>query len=400
MSGTPRTPAHLQTARVSGGNPESPHAGSFVRYVLALAAVLVATLLTWLVWKSIAPQVSPLFFAAITLVAWRGGLGPALLATALAGFISIYFFSEPFLSLKMDLADLLRITVFVVVAVAVSVLADARRRAEEQLRAAHAGLEQRVAERTRELASLNETLQREIAEREAAERKLVEHQARLQDLASEVVLAEQRERRRLAERLHDDLGQILALSQIRLGGLREGADTARQAEELEAIEALVEQAVTRTRSITCELSPPVLYELGLEAAIQWLVEQFRGQSDTSADLRVRGDCASLSEEAQITLFQITRELLANVAKHARARNVAVGLCCEGGEASVVVEDDGVGLDAPANGVPAGSPTSFGLFSIRERLARHGGALHVDGQLGRGTRVVASLPVERARKAVR
>ena len=403
MSDTRGTPDSTGTVTTADGNLPAPVRPWAARYELAVAVVLVASGLTWLIWESIEPQVSPLFFAAITLAAWRGGLGPALLATALSGFISIYFFTDPVSSLQVDLADFLRVTVFVVVAVAVSVLADARRRAEAQLRAAHAGLERRVAERTRELASLNEALTREVAEREAAERMLVEHQSRLQDLASEVVLAEQRERRRLAERLHDDLGQILALSQIRIGGLREGTEgPGRHAEELEAIEALVEQAVSRTRSITCELSPPVLYELGLEPALQWLVEQFRRQSDASADLEVQGDCASLSEEARITLFQITRELLANVAKHARARHVTVALRCADGGVSVVVRDDGVGFEYHrlSNGASAGSSTSFGLFSIRERLARHGGALHVLSRPGEGAQVTASLPADRRPEALR
>ena len=135
------------------------------------------------------------------------------------------------------------------------------------------GLERRVAERTAELAHVNKALKQEVGVRRSAERKLVEHQSHLQDLAAEVVLAEERERRRIAERLHDDLGQLLALAQIRIGAVGHAADPTRQVEELGAIESLVEEAVSRTRSITCELSPPVLYELGLEAALQWLVEQ-------------------------------------------------------------------------------------------------------------------------------
>jgi signal transduction histidine kinase len=277
------------------------------------------------------------------------------------------------------------------VAVGVSALADARRRAEGALRAAHAGLERRVAERTRELAALNESLGHEVSERRAAELKLVEHQARLQDLASEVVLAEQRERRRIAERLHDDLAQLLALCQIRVGALRGVADAASRDRELAAIEDLVEEAVGRARSITCELSPPVLYELGLEAAIQWLAGQLRGQTGASVTVLTSGGLAGLSEEANITLFQIARELLANVAKHAGARKVELVMTRRDGEASVIVQDDGVGFE-PGEAGTGRAPDSFGLFSIRERLRRHGGALEVQTEPGGGTRVAARLPL--------
>ena len=360
------------------------------RYGLSVVAVALASAFTWLIWGWIKPQVSPLFFVALLVAAWYGGLGPGLLATALSAFVSIYAFSDPVYSVAVDAEDFLRVGAFVAVSVAVSALADGRRRAEEALRLAHAGLEQRVVERTEELARVNEALKREVAEKHAAQTQLIEHQARLRDLASEVVIAEERERRRVAERLHDDLGQLLALSQIRIGALAAIGDPVLREAECEAIEGLVEEALKRTRSITCELSPPVLYELGLEAALQWLVGQFEAQAAAAATLNCTGAGADLSEEVQVTLFQIARELLANVAKHARARSVRVSLRRDPHAATVSVEDDGVGFDQGASGTRAS--TSFGLFSIRERLRRHGGTLHILSEPGGGTQVTARLPL--------
>jgi signal transduction histidine kinase len=359
------------------------------RYAFAIVSVALASGLSWLIWGLIKPQVSPLFFLTVLMSAWYGGLGPGLVATALSGFLSIYIFSDPVFSLDVDVGDMLRVATFSAVAVAVSALADGRRRAEEQLRAAQEGLERRVDERTRELAELNETLKGEVAHRRQAQVALVEHQSRLQDLTDEVVLAEQRERRRIAERLHDEIGQILAVSQIRIGALRDMAGPTAQVKELEAIEGLVEEAISRTRSITCELSPPVLYELGLEAALQWLAGRFR-QSGTDIVMQVEGMSQQLSEEAGVTLFHVTRELLANVAKHSQARSVRVVLSWGAADVLVHVDDDGIGFD-PASASPKEKPTSFGLFSARERLRRYGGTLDIESSPGRGTHANSRLP---------
>jgi signal transduction histidine kinase len=342
----------------------------------------------WLLWDLIKPQVSPLFFAAVVVSAWYGGLGPALFATLLASFASIYIFSDPTFSWQVGVADVLRVSVFFAVAVSISALSAARRRAETDLRAAHAGLEQRVEERTRELAGANQALREEIARRRQAQAELVEHQSRLRDLASEVVLAEQRERRRLAQHLHDQIGQVLALSQIRVARLRQSGAAEAMCDSLEG---LLEEAIARTRSITCELSPPVLYELGLEAAVQWLAEQSARQSGVPVTVRQEGEAATVSEDVSVTLFQTVRELLANVTKHAGAKAATVRLRWTPAEVAVTVADDGIGFDPMAVSQRAVSD-SFGLFSIRERLRHLGGRMDVDAAAGRGSRVTVVLPL--------
>lgn len=359
-----------------------------VRYAAAAATIATACAVNWLLWDLIKPQVSPLFFAAVILSAWWGGLRLALFATVLASFASIYIFSDPPFSLQVGVADVLRVSVFFAVAVGISALSAARRRAETALRAAHAGLEQRVEERTRELAGVNKALWEEIGHRRRAQAELVDHQTRLRDLASEVVLAEQRERRRLAQHLHDQIGQVLALAQIRLGRLRQlGA-----AESMcDSLEGLLEEAIARTRSITCELSPPVLYELGLEPAVQWLAEQSSRQGGVPVTVEREGEAAAVSADVRVTLFQTVRELLANVVKHAGASRATVSLRWTAGGVAVTVTDDGVGFDPAAVSRRAVSD-SFGLFSIRERLRHLGGKMDVDTAPGRGSRITVWLPL--------
>jgi signal transduction histidine kinase len=364
------------------------------RYGLAVAAVAVAAVLNWLLWGLIKPQVSPLFIAAVMVSAWYGGLGPALLATALASFASVSFYIEPAFSFRVDVADVLRVSVFCAVGLLVSALSADRRRAEEGLRAAQAGLEQRVTQRTKELGVLNDALRAEVAERQRAQAELVGYQARLRELAAEVVLAEQRERRRLAGLLHDQIGQVLALLQIRVERLRQLDDPERRAAMCDTIDGLLDEAISRTRSITCELSPPVLYELGLGAAVEWLADQFGRQTGVAVSLQCEGAPVPVSEDVSVTLFQTVRELLANVAKHARAGRVTVALRWRAGEVEAAVEDDGVGFD-PREVSQQPVSDSFGLFSVRERLQHQGGSMTVEAQPSRGSRISVRIPIPAA-----
>jgi signal transduction histidine kinase len=137
----------------------------------------------------------------------------------------------------------------------------------------------------------------------------------------------------------------------------------------------------------------VLYELGLEAALQWLADQSSRQGGLEVTVESKGEAASVSEDVSVTLFQTVRELLANVVKHAGARHATVSLLWTAGEVAVSVADDGAGFDPAAVSHQAVS-NSFGLFSIRERLRHLGGRMEVETAPGRGSRITVSLPLVR------
>jgi hypothetical protein len=143
-----------------------------------------------------------------------------------------------------------------------------RVRAEQALRESHQDLERKVADRTAEMVRTNEQLQREVRERRRTEQDLLRHQDRLRALTSELLLTEERERRRIATDLHDRIGQTLAVSRIKLGALREAAGPGDLARQVDEIRGFVEQTIQDTSTLTFELSPPALYELGLEAAFR------------------------------------------------------------------------------------------------------------------------------------
>ncbi|MCA9754983.1 MAG: hypothetical protein KDA27_04205 [Candidatus Eisenbacteria bacterium] len=225
------------------------------------------------------------------------------------------------------------------------------------------------------------TLIRDANER--LERLVAERTASLRRLASEVCLAEERERRRIAEGLHDHLGQALAVMKIRLRQLRGDAVLGGHGSALDELVALSEQAIQYSRELTFELSPPVLYELGLGPALEWLGEE-TGKKNR-IDIRVRDRVRHpLPGDLKVMLWKSARELLHNVLKHAEARHVKMTLSKQDRRVVLEVEDDGTGFE-PAQ-VRPDSDDRFGLFSIEERIRQLGGRMEIESALGRGTLV--------------
>jgi PAS domain S-box-containing protein len=267
-----------------------------------------------------------------------------------------------------------------------------RKHAEEALQKARDELEMRVQHRTADLAKAIEELRNEIAERKRAEKKLLISQNQLRSLASELSLAEERLRRKIATDVHDHVGQNLAISKIKLESLRESTSSRPLVKSLDEIRELVAQTIESTRTLTFELSPPVLYELGFEAAVEWLVRQTRQRHKLSAEFKDDGRPKPLDDNIRVLLFQAVRELLVNVAKHAQAASVKVSTRRAGDRIRISVEDDGVGIDTSEISSRSRTAGGFGLFSIRERLGHIGGSLKVSSRKGRGTRVTLVAPL--------
>jgi DNA-binding response OmpR family regulator len=263
------------------------------------------------------------------------------------------------------------------------------------LRAAYETLEDRVNRRTAELQQAKEQLQRlnELLEHRVAERTaLAEHRAsQLRLLAAELAQAEERERRRIARVLHDHLQQILVVARMKTKLLRDHSRDDRLHTLSTDIDQLLSHALDESRSLTASLSPPVLYDRGLSAGLQWLARQTRDHYGLHVELRVETDAEPAELGLRILLFQAVRELLLNVTKHAHAKSVRIELTRPAdGKVHAVVADDGIGFD-PAKVQCRETSGGFGLFSIRERLDLVGGGLHVDSAPDRGTRVTVDVP---------
>ncbi|MBA4416528.1 MAG: hypothetical protein C0392_01260 [Syntrophus sp. (in: bacteria)] len=233
----------------------------------------------------------------------------------------------------------------------------------------------------------------DISEQKKAEEKINSYQNQLRSLASDLSLAEERERRRIATTLHDHIGQILAISKIKLGALLECAKESDIEESLREVRSLVGQAIQYTRSLTSELSPPILYELGLEAALEWLCEQAHEQHGIAYEFETDQHMKPVSDEIRIFLFTAVRELLVNVAKHANAQKVKVTARRIDRNISIHVADDGIGFNTSKVTFYLDKNKGFGLFSIRERLTHLGGQMEIKSQRGRSARIILSAPLK-------
>jgi PAS domain S-box-containing protein len=231
----------------------------------------------------------------------------------------------------------------------------------------------------------------DIAERKQAEKEIRTYQEQLRSVASELSLTEERERRRLATELHDHVGQILALAQIKLGAIRESASSTQLVEPMDEVRRLIEQTIQYTRSLTFELSPPILYDLGFDAAVEWLAELIKEQQGIMVQVQADRSSKPMNDEIRVILFQTVRELLHNIVKHANAKNIRIFITREEAILRVKIEDDGLGMGMSA-GASQG-PSGFGLFSIGERLKYLGGHLEAVSEPGWGTRVTLQVPLQ-------
>ncbi len=232
----------------------------------------------------------------------------------------------------------------------------------------------------------------DISERKRTEARLHDYQQQLRRLASEISLAEEKERRRIASELHDGAIQNLALAKIKLGELEKSLPPKHRGSTLDEIRELLDLSIHDARSLIFELSPPVLYELGLGAAIEWLGEQFQARYGISCRVVADQGEAPVNIEIEIILFQALRELLVNVVKHANASRVRVELRRLDDRLSLQVHDDGDGFDAAAVLTGSGSG-GFGLFNIRERLQLLGATFEIESGTGTSVTVTAPLATE-------
>ena len=237
------------------------------------------------------------------------------------------------------------------------------------------------------LQRLNTTLEQEVDTRTE----------QVRSLASSLTMAEQEERRRISQILHDDLQQLLYGIQMRIMAvftdMQQGQYSTVPTHIQEAY-AWLGEAIQTTRQLTVDLSPPILKDEGLVDALHWLVTQMATLNNLQVTLQVDQPCQIEDEDMRVLLFQTIRELLFNVVKHAGVDQATVTLTAEAGNCMIQIRDAGQGFDVAA--AEAKPERGFGLFSVRERLKLFGGGMEIQSAPGQGTQITIYAPLSTKR----
>jgi signal transduction histidine kinase len=244
----------------------------------------------------------------------------------------------------------------------------------------------------------------DILEQVAAQAAIALHQARLfeevraarerlQTLSRRLIEVQEMERRTIARELHDEIGQALTAVKINLQAVQRLPDAAAFAPRLEDSMSIIERTLQQVRTLSLDLRPSMLDDLGLVSALRWYVDRQAQRTGVVAQFTADPLDARLPPELETTCFRVAQEALTNVARHAQARHVNVRLRQREAELELVVEDDGSGFDVPAARARAARGVSMGLLGMEERVLLVGGRIDITSAPGRGTEVRARFPLK-------
>lgn len=270
---------------------------------------------------------------------------------------------------------------------------------EDELQSTRDNLEQQIedAAAARQTVQQLKTRLQQLQSTGNHQQTLREHTGQLRALASALALAEERERRSLAQDLHDDLGQMVALIKLKAAAMAAFKLPPAQQHALKECLAAVDETHRKLRAMTFRLSPPMLHDMGLVPALDWLADEIRQVYKLQVALHDDGQPKPLEPSVSTTLFRAVRELLINVAKHAQVHNASVHVNIEtvnGGEQlNISVSDAGTGFNPDAV-APHNGHSGFGLLSVRERISYLGGTMQIISHPGDGTTVLLSMPMLR------
>lgn len=223
-----------------------------------------------------------------------------------------------------------------------------------------------------------------ITERKKTERQMMSHRQKLRDLASQLSLSEERQRRHIAANLHDHISQWLAISILKLDILRENIPPG-HTDQVDDIAGAIHQTIASIRSMIFDLSSPTLYRFGLEAAVfEFMSDLFKKHESIGYEFISDKKPKNISQDISVLLFQAVRELLFNVVKYAKATKVIVEVKTDGSGIIINVSDDGIGFDVNKVGT-FHRKGGFGIFNIVERLDYIGGNLDIQSEPGKGSR---------------
>jgi len=270
-----------------------------------------------------------------------------------------------------------------------------RKQAEGALHKAHEELERRVEERTEELRQLNIELKREIDERILAEKALRESREELQFLTSELITAQENERRRISRELHDELGQALAGLKIHLVAIEEKFRKDQQTLKRQCGRLLsyVDEIIENVRRLSRDLSPVSLELMGLSSSLNYLFSDFSEHHHIDCTLDIDKIDNLFSKQSQISIYRIFQECLTNIIRHSQATHFSVAIKNKNDHVSLMVEDNGRGFNVKKILTRKASQRGIGIAAMQERVRMLGGSLDIWSQEGLGTRITYNIPID-------
>ncbi len=232
---------------------------------------------------------------------------------------------------------------------------------------------------------------RDITAIKNAERQLEEYQDSLKQLTIELSLSEEKQRKEIASNIHDHLSQSLVVSKMKLKEMLPGSKNGHFKAQIEIIYKLITEALNNSRKITYDLSPPILYELGIIETMHWLTEKIASENKIRTSFHSEFDKIKLPDSELILLFRIIQELMYNSVKHANADKISIYFYKSGEGLDIVLEDDGKGFNLSILS-DKNKRTGFGIFAVKERIKNLSGSFSIDSAPGKGCRSEIFIPL--------
>jgi signal transduction histidine kinase len=228
---------------------------------------------------------------------------------------------------------------------------------------------------------------------EQSEQALAQSAEQLRLLTSQILTAQEKERKRISRELHDELGQALTVMKLNLRAMEKQLPAQNALKEnLQQMLAYLDKVIDDVRRLSRDLSPAILEDLGLLSALEHLVNEFSKHYRISYNFDLEGMNHLFGQEAQIIIYRIFQESLTNIAKHARASRVTLAIKAADGTVTFTVEDNGQGFDMGKVLARGAASKGLGLAALHERARMLGGTLKVWSQTGRGTKMTYTIPL--------
>ncbi len=238
-----------------------------------------------------------------------------------------------------------------------------------------------------------DSLMLDITSRKEAEIKINQHKKSLQKLTTEIMLVEEKQRKEIAANIHDHLSQSLVISKMKLTDLSKRIQTHKKQKEISSIIKHISEALENTRKITYDLSPPVLYELGLIEAIYWLAEKIEHENQIKVQFISELSDIDLTEPKMILIYRSIQEILTNAIKHSGANQIQILFTRYENGLQILIKDEGLGFNAASLKIQRQVNTGFGLFAVKERIENLKGSFSINSSLGLGTEVKMFVPLK-------